>query len=61
MIMSDEIIELVKVNLMKGKTRVNIANGFGISLWVVQSISSGHRALKCFNKIKNTYRTQVAK
>ena len=43
MTIPDEIVKLVKVRLMKGIPKVNIANDLNISLWTVQSICSDRR------------------
>jgi len=46
MTIPDEIFQLVKIRLTKPVPKVNIANDLNISLWTVQTISSGHRELQ---------------
>jgi len=47
-----KIIELVKINLMKRKHKVNIVNDLKISSQRLLSVSSGHSALQCSNKVR---------
>jgi len=50
MTIPDEIIKLVKVRLVKGIPKVNIANDLNISLWTMQSSCSGRSDFQCANK-----------
>ena len=45
MIILDEIIKIVKVQLMNGKPKINIAKELKISMQMAPSISSGQRTM----------------